>query len=389
LLGSTEDDAARESLRSASSVPLIPFGSNSVDSDYFDSLAQRPENQVRVPKETLKTFALEAINYERGKLGLAPVELDDVACKVAQDQVDEMCKRNVITHNNLKGDNPDRRYTVAGGNGALTESLVSTKTPDTVSQSPTKAAVIYILKTIMSRQDDHDAVFNPDCTHIGFALDWTPAKDKAIAATEVITKHGIIHPVPLEIKIGEKVEIKGVVLEPYKFEKVTLAWEANHDGVSVADDAEEALPYFPPLDYAAYAAKSEHDYSTTMGALRTVGIIAAIAGGMFIPPVALAAPLIAMSGGMGEPKPVSDIPIHGGMKLEGSTFSGKIPLSKEGKEGIYYVTVWASTGKYTKPIPISRQAIIVRSDSENVSAKVEPSGHEKKSKKDKHASAQP
>lgn len=392
LLGSEDDTQSRESelLRSASSVPLIPFAQgNSVDSDYFESLAQRPENQERVPKESLKTFALEAINFERGKLGMPPVELDDIACKVAQDQVDEMCKRNVITHSNMKGDNPDRRYTIAGGNGALTESIVSNKTPDTVSQSPTKSAVIYILKTIMSRQDDHDALFNPDATQVGFAIDWTAAKDKVIAATEVVTKHGIIHPLPLETRVGEKVEIKGVVLEPYKFERVTLAWEASHDGASVADDSEEALPYFPPLDYAAYAAKSEHDYSTTMGALRTVGIIAAIAGGMFIPPVALAAPLIAMSGGMGEPKPVSDIPVHGGMKLEGSTFSGKIALNKEGKEGIYYVTVWASTGKYAKPIPISRQAIIARSSTEDVSASVEPAGHEKKSKKVKQASAQP
>ena len=399
LLGGDDEFPASDLNRSASSMSLTPFSeSNAAEVDYFDSMAARPENQERVTKEALVAFALAAINYERAKAGSSPLELDDTACKVAKEHVEELCRRNVITHNNMKGDNPDRRFTVAGGDGALVESIISNKTLDTLSQSPTKAAVINVLKQITNRQDDKDAVFNPEATKIGFAIDWTPGKDKVIAVTEVITNHGIIHPLPIDTRVGEKLEIKGVVLEPYKFEKVTLAWEANHEGEQPpSDDPDEAMPYFPPLDYVAYAAKSEHDYSTAMGTLRTVGIIAAIAGGMFIPPVALAASVIAMSGnlGSGEPKPASDIPVHGGMKMEGSTFSGKITLNKEGKEGIYYVTVWASNGKYTKPIPISRQAIIARGATEDVAAKIESGEHEKKakkakkSKKDDQASAQP
>jgi len=398
LLGGEDEFPPSDINHSASSMSLLPFSqSNAGEVDYFDSMAARPENHERVTKEALVAFALAAINYERAKAGANPLELDEIACKVAKEHVEELCRRNIITHNNMRGDNPDRRFTVAGGDGAMVESIIANKTPDTLSQSPTKAAVINVLKQITSRQDDKDAVFNPEATKLGFAIDWTPGKDKVIAVTEIITNHGIIHPLPLEARVGEKLEIKGVVLEPYKFEKVTLAWEANHEGEQPPiDDPDEAMPYFPPLDYVAYAGKSEHDYSTAMGTLRTVGIIAAIAGGMFIPPVALAAPVIAMSGSMGnsEPKPASDIPVHGGMKTEGSTFSGKITLNKDGKEGIYYVTVWASNGKYTKAIPISRQAVIARGATEDVTAKVE-GDHEKKSKKEKkekkenQASAQP
>ena len=82
-----------------------------------------------------------------------------------------------------------------------------------------------------------------------------------------------------------------------------------------------------------------------------------------MPPVALAAPLIAMSGGMGEPKPLSDIPVHGGVKLEGLTFTGKVPFSNASKDGIYYVTVWASSSRSGKSIPISRRAFQVGSQS--------------------------
>jgi hypothetical protein len=65
-----------------------------------------------------------------------------------------------------------------------------------------------------------------------------------------------------------------------------------------------------------------------------------------------------MAGSSGEPHPVSDIPVRGGVKIEGSSFSCKIPVSNEGKGGVYYVTVWASLGKNTKPIPISRRVIV-------------------------------
>jgi hypothetical protein len=204
----------------------------------------------------------------------------------------------------------------------------------------------------------------------------------------VITHHGVIQPIPLDCHVGEKIEVKGVVMEPYKFERVTLAWEAKNNNLAkVADEAEEALPYFAPLDYGAFAKNSDKDYSQALGTLRTIGIIAAIAGGVFMPPIALAAPMIAMSGGMGsgEPKPVSDIPIKGGMHVDGNYFSGKIPINHEGKEGLYYVTVWATVTKYGKPIPISRRAILasgmLETNSETVSAKRVKEGSDPSSKK--------
>ncbi|MBS1956649.1 MAG: CAP domain-containing protein [Cyanobacteria bacterium SZAS-4] len=350
--------------------------------DYFGGIAQRPENQQTTTPADMKDFFLELINSERSKSGFAPLALDSLAEKIAQEQSEELCKRSVISHANSKGENPDRRYTVSGGTGALTESLVSNKTPDAFSKSPTRAAAAELMKTLMSRQDDRDAILNQDATNIGLAINWTANKDRIIAVTEVVTNHGIIPELPHEVGIGEKLEIKGVVMQPYQFDRITLAWEANKNLTSTPDESEEALPYFPPLDYVAYAGKSAHDYSGAVSALRTAGVIAAIAGGIFMPPVALAAPLIAMSGGVGtnDPKPVSDIPIHGGVKVEGLTFNGKVPINKDGKEGIYYVTIWGTLSKMGKSVPISRRAILAKHVDEDVSAKIETPADEATSK---------
>ena len=137
--------------------------------------------------------------------------------------------------------------------------------------------------------------------------------------------------------------------------------------------------------------------------LKGVGIAAAIAGGVFMPPVALAAPLIAVSGsGSGEHKPASEIPVKGGVKLEGSVFETKVPLSNEGKDGLYYLTVWGSEGQGGKPVPISRRVIYVsggkedtaqattNSDTGEISAKPESKKEEKSAKKSKkNKNAQP
>jgi hypothetical protein len=185
-----------------------------------------------------------------------------------------------------------------------------------------------------------------------------------LSAFEVISRHGVIESVPKEVSVGDKLEVKGAVEAPYIFDRVTVAWEAYNNGgtPSAADESEDALPYFPPLDYVAYAGHSDHDYSKAIFALKAAGVVAAIAGGMFIPPVALAAPLIMMAGSGGsEPKPVSDIPVKGGVKLDGSSFNAKIPISNGNKEGLYYITVYGSLGSHAQQsVAISRRVVLAR-----------------------------
>lgn len=337
---------------------------------YFELIAQNAENQVPVESQDLPKFALQILNNARAQLNFSPLTMDEAANKVAEAHVADLQKRNLVSHTNAKGENPDLRYTLAGGSGAIIESVVALKPEQVQKDEYTRALVAYAFKLLLERQDDREALLSSDGTGFGFALRLVPGQKRAIVCIEISTNHGTINRLELPLKIGDKAEICGTLQPPYKFAKVTVSWEGlSNDMPSASDEAEEALPYFPPLDYVGYARKSEHDYSAAKTALRMGLLVGVIAGGVFMPPVVLAAPLIAFSPGVSDsPKPVSDIPMHGGMKIEGNTFSGKIPLSNAGKPGVYYVTVWAISGGNNKLIPVSRRAFVLtekNSEAEN------------------------
>lgn len=329
---------------------------------YLDEIAHRPENLEAATPEQVAQFAVELVNTERRNFGLGPIAPDNNAEKIAREHVQDQARRSAISHFSDKGDGPDRRYTLAEGTDALTECVASIKTSDVGSRQLCKASAAALIKSLISRQDDRDALLNPDATHIGFAAAVGAGGDRIFGTFEVVNRHGVMGPLPTEAILGEKLEVKGVMHSPYIFDRVTLAWEGyNPEGMaSASDDSEEALPYFPPLDYVAYAARSEQNHDMAINTLKAVGMVAAIGGGMFFPPIALAAPLIAISGSTSEPRPVSDIPVKGGIKLDGAAFSGKIPLSNSNKEGLYYVTIWGTLGKGQKSVPVSRRVILVK-----------------------------
>jgi uncharacterized protein YkwD len=327
---------------------------------YLDEIARNPESHKELDGPEVARCAVELVNYARNLSGSGPLRPDELAQTMANNHASDLARRNVLSHASETGDNPDLRYTAVGGTDAVTESVDSVAGDFAKSDKPTKAAVAMALKTMMDRQDDRDAILSPDATGLGFAMAYMSARGKFVACSETSTKHGIMQPIATPITVGDKVEVQGLIHQPYRFDRITVAWEGGGNNIpSASDEAEDALPYFPPLDYVAYANKAEHDYEKTMATLRAVALVAAIAGGVFMPPVALAAPLIVATGGMSEPKPLSDIPVHGGVKAEGMTFSGKIPLAKGGKDGVYYVTVWASSGRGGKSVPVSRRAYLV------------------------------
>ena len=178
----------------------------------------------------LEHFALQLINGERQKLGYTPLSLDEVSQKVAQTQAADLARRRVISHLDSNGDNPDRRYTLSGGTDALFECLVALQKSGDMPKHNC-ATVARSLKVIMGRQDEREALISPDATGCGLAFAWSKEKDKAIACLEVVTKHGIIHPIAPNVHMADKIEVKGVVMQPYRFEKLTLAWEAKNSNI--------------------------------------------------------------------------------------------------------------------------------------------------------------
>jgi uncharacterized protein YkwD len=329
---------------------------------YLDEQAALPENMTAISAPELGQYAVSLLNRERQAYGVAAVTPDNVAEQMAGELASDLAKRNVLSHFNSAGDGPDRRLTLLEGADALNEGIASVKTAEVGSQRMCKAAVARILKTMLGRQDDRDALLNPDATHVGFALALTADRERVVAAVEVLTRHAIMIPVASEVKVGDKIEVRGVLQSPYLFDKVTVAWESYNPeaAASAPDESEEALPYFPPLDYIAYSNRSEGNHDKAMLLLKTGLIVGAVGAGLFFPPAAMAVPLIALSGGPSEIKPVSDIPVKGGIKVDGGSFAGHIPLSNNSKPGLYYVTVWAVQAKGQKSVPISRRVLLAK-----------------------------
>lgn len=353
---------------------------------YLDDLASRPENLMPSTPEQVGQYAVELINTERRNYGLSPVSPDNVAEKLAFDQVKDQAARNALSHFSVSGLGPDRRYTLVEGSDALTECIASVKASDMGGNKVCKAGAARLLKILLSRQDDRDAILSPDATHIGFGVAMSSSGERMLACAEVLTRHALMGPLPAEAKLGDKLEVKGVLNSPYSFDRITVAWEAfSPDGQPAGDDMEEALPYFPPLDYIAFASHSEQNHDKAIVALKAVGMVAAIAGGFFIPPVALAAPLIAVAGTPSETRPVSDIPVKGGVHMEGAQFTAKIPLSNANKEGLYYITVWGTLGRGQKSIPISRRVILVKQQEVTTDIKGEVESDSKRAELDRKA----
>jgi len=340
---------------------------------YLDEVIEKPENHHKASKVVLDGFALELINFERQRRALGQLEPNHVVQKMAEEHTADLVERGIVSHNNPKGENPDRRYTLMGGVDAVSENLALIKSSELGSSNLSKAAVAKVLKQMFMQQDDREALLAPEATHLGFSMQRMDEGQRIIACIEVLSNRGVIHPVPKLAHLGDKIEVSGVLHPPYKFERITLAWEGVSDLPPQEEGGDEPLPYFPPLDFIAYKEKSDKNHDKAIFALKTVGMLAAIAGGMFVPPVALAAPLIMMSGpDPGEPKPVSDVPIKGGVKVSGNTFNGKVTLSNDSKEGLYYLTVWANMGADDKPVAVSRRTILVKQvhDEEDVEGTV-------------------
>lgn len=354
-----------------------------------ESFLNAPDAQTTISADEMKLFALYAINAERQARGMSALEADALTDNMAKTHIADLASRRVISHTDNKGKNPDQRLTELGGADAVEECLSSITTGNLKSSDLNKMVAASLIKMMLERQDDREALMNPDATHL--SMQFLPSSDgsEIFACAEVLTRKGTYESIPKEVSVSQDIHVEGTLDGALAFDRITLAYEELNE-VPIEEDpgSKEALPYFPPLDFVAYRRKSEKDYSKLIFALKGLGVAAALAGGVFMPPVALAAPLIIMAGpgGMGGTvKPQSDIPIKGGVKVRGSNFSSKVSISNEGKPGIYYVTVWAISGN--RSVPVSRRTVVARTDkdqekkeesskieyTENVEAKEEPS----------------
>jgi len=140
-------------------------------------LVEFKDNQTNLK---LKLEVLDTINANRAKNGLAPVQLDILACRVANKSAFDAVDGGFSGHWNLKGEKPYHRYAFAGGTEHTNENaakytgieLEGAKKYSTVLQAAIKAhTLMYDEK---APDDGHRRnILNPWHTHagVGFAFD--------------------------------------------------------------------------------------------------------------------------------------------------------------------------------------------------------------------------
>ena len=139
--------------------------------------AQMPVERGRFSEAdlpTARTQLLEQVNVERARAGLSQLELDELACKVANEHARDMAQHGFLSHWGSDGRKPYHRYSLAGGTDALQENVSSA---DGI-QSVTPTSVLKDLSDMhqsmvaeVAPNDGHrKTIFYPRHTHVGFGI---------------------------------------------------------------------------------------------------------------------------------------------------------------------------------------------------------------------------
>lgn len=97
---------------------LVGLGAGPGSAGNVSAIVIRP---TTINQSRLAEYALQLINNDRAKYGLAPVTLSNEPS--AQQHADNMLANNYFSHWDLYGMKPYMRYTLLGGNGSVTENV--------------------------------------------------------------------------------------------------------------------------------------------------------------------------------------------------------------------------------------------------------------------------
>jgi len=117
---------------------------------------------------------LDLVNSERSLAGATRLELDDLACKVANQHALDMVKGNFLSHWGSDGLNPYQRYSLAGGNDAIQENVSEANNIPSVTPKGVNAELRDRHTTMHGETPPNDGhrrtILAPQNTHVGFGI---------------------------------------------------------------------------------------------------------------------------------------------------------------------------------------------------------------------------
>ena len=122
----------------------------------------------------LRAQLLKIVNHERALAKVPPLELDDLANRVASEHALDMATGNFLNHCGRDGSKPYHRYSFAGGIHGLLENVSVLNKVRTTNPSDLIKDLIYMHTTMHAEVPPDDGhrrnILAPHNTHIGFGI---------------------------------------------------------------------------------------------------------------------------------------------------------------------------------------------------------------------------
>lgn len=117
---------------------------------------------------------LDLVNTERSLAGATRLELDDLACRVANQHALDMVKGNFVSHWGSDGLSPFQRYSLAGGTDAVLENVSQANNIPSVTVKAVNAELRERHAAMHAETPPNDghrrAILAPQNTHVGFGI---------------------------------------------------------------------------------------------------------------------------------------------------------------------------------------------------------------------------
>jgi len=196
--------------------------------------------------EEAKDYLFQLVNEERTKRNLKEVSLDALAEELAEEHARQMATYRFISHLDLDGNKPFRRYNLAGGTKHVSENVSYWECG--LRGYLTKKLVLDIHKRWMQSEPHRKNILNPTHTHLGIGIEIVfDGKRTVVAAVEeFVDDYGDFSKVPNWVTRNEIFTLSGTIKDGYKFLSVLVGYEEKTEPKSPEELNTELNSYSLP-----------------------------------------------------------------------------------------------------------------------------------------------
>lgn len=156
----------------------------------------------------------------------------------AQGHADEMVALGYLSHWNVDGFGPDWRYSRSGGRDAVRESIAGYSLSGQAGSADASVdwtrVIVDIHQALSNDEHYGQNMLAPDHTHVGLGLAVNQVTGQVRVAQEFVSRLVSIDPIPTRVLRGERIVVKGRLLDGSTKLVVTIAFEPAPQPLSLA-----------------------------------------------------------------------------------------------------------------------------------------------------------